>query len=69
VSGIRTGKADVEPSKPSHTEGVRQGNEPGSYDKQVGHHGDGRSDARRSTGVNPKSRNPIDPAMPNLSPA
>ncbi len=69
MAEIRLGKPDVKPDLPSHTKGVREGNEEGAYDKQIGHHEDGRSDARRSTGVNPKARNPIDPDMPSLSPA
>jgi len=44
------------------------GNQSGNYEKQVGHLSDGRSTAERSTGVNPKARNPIDPRMPNLPP-
>jgi hypothetical protein len=49
--------------------GVKQGNSKGNYQRQPGHHPDGTSDARRSTGVNPERRDPIDPRMPNLSPA
>jgi len=45
-----------------------QGNSTGNYEKQAGHLPDGRSTAERSTGINPKSRNPIDPRMPNISP-
>ena len=30
---------------------------------------DGRSTAARSTGINPGMEEPIDPRMPNLSPA
>ena len=33
------------------------------------HFADGRSSAERSTGINPKGAEPIDPRMPNLSPA
>jgi len=33
-----------------------------------GHLADGRSTAKRSTGINPKGAEPIDPRMPNLSP-
>jgi hypothetical protein len=36
---------------------------------QPGHLADGRSTAERSTGINPKAHEPIDPRMPNLSPA
>lgn len=66
---IRTGTPDVEPDKPSHVSGVRQGNAPGSWQKQPGHLADGKADARRSTGINAGNRNPIDPRSPNLSPA
>jgi hypothetical protein len=53
----------------AHTPGVRQGNATGNYEKQSGHEPDGRSTAERSTGINAKAREPIDPRMPNLSPA
>ena len=66
---IRTGRADVTPSTPSHTPGVRQGNRPGNYERMPGHLPDGRSTARRSTGIAPESKDPIAPDMPNLSPA
>jgi len=35
----------------------------------AGHKPDGTSTAVRSTGVNAKDEEPIDPRMPNLSPA
>jgi hypothetical protein len=57
------------PDKPAHVKGINQGNSRGNYEKQTGHRPDGTSTARRSTGVNPKGREPIDPRMPNLSPA
>lgn len=65
---IRVGKPQVRPAKPSHVAGVREGNEPGSYRSQPGHRPDGTSTARRSTGINYRNRNPIDPSSPNLSP-
>ena len=65
---IKVGKPDVKPDTPSHTAGSKQGNE-GPYDKQKGHNPDGTSTAERSTGVNPEGEQPIDPSMPNLSPA
>lgn len=52
---------------PSHTPGINQGNAIGNYESQAGHNPDGTSTARRSTGVN--AEEPIDPSMPNLSPA
>lgn len=69
MAAIRVGKPDVKPDASAHTKGVPQGNAPGSYEKQAGHHPDGTADARRSTGVNPKEHNAILPVMPNLSPA
>jgi hypothetical protein len=48
--------------------GIQQGNQPGAWDRMRGHLADGRVNARRSTGVNPKGANPIDPRMPNLPP-
>jgi hypothetical protein len=78
IANIRVGKPDVAPDAPAHTPGVRQGNEPGSMDRDPGlqtiqgpeHAGNiGKGTARRSTGVNPRAKNPIDPSSPNLSPA
>lgn len=57
------------PDMPAHTPGINQGNSKGNYEKMSGHKPDGRSTAERSTGVNSKAREPIDPSMPNLSPA
>jgi len=57
------------PDLPAHTPGINQGNSKGNYEKQSGHKADGTSTAERSTGVNPDQRDPIDPSMPNLSPA
>jgi hypothetical protein len=53
---------------PAHTPGIKQGNSKGNYESQIGHHPDGTSTAQRSTGVNSKAQEPIDPSMPNLSP-
>ena len=68
MADIRVGKPDVSPDLAAHTPGVMQGNSRGNYDKQDGHNADGRSTAKRSTGVNSKAMEPIDPSMPNLSP-
>jgi hypothetical protein len=68
MADIRVGKPDVSPDAPSHVPGIAQGNAPGNYEKQAGHKPDGRSTAKRSTGVNPDAMEPIDPSMPNLSP-
>jgi hypothetical protein len=54
---------------PTHIKGVKQGNSKGNYERQSGHNADGTSDQRRSTGINAGARQPIDPRMPNLSPA
>ena len=53
----------------NHVKGIKQGNATGNYEKSTGHNADGTSDQRRSTGVNAAAREPIDPRMPNLSPA
>ena len=66
---LRQGDADVAHDTPSHVSGIKSGNTTGNYDKQPGHKPDGRVTARRSTGVNPKAHEPIDPSMPNLPPA
>jgi hypothetical protein len=65
VKAGRGPKADL----PTHTPGINQGNSKGNYEKQGGHNPDGTSTAERSTGVNSAGREPIDPSMPNLSPA
>jgi hypothetical protein len=65
---IKTGKADIDTQSLGHTPGVRQGNSTGNYESMDGHLPDGRATSERSTGINPKAANPIDPRMPNLSP-
>jgi hypothetical protein len=57
------------PDMPAHVRGIHQGNSVGNYLKQPGLNPDGTSTAERSTGVDAEHRNPIDPRMPNLSPA
>jgi hypothetical protein len=52
----------------THVAGIKQGNSKGNYEAQAGHEPDGRSSAERSTGINAKAREPIDPRMPNLPP-
>lgn len=69
MPNIILGKAEVAPDLPAHTPGINQGNAKGNYEKMKGHNPDGSSTALRSTGVNPKAQEPIDPSMPNLSPA
>lgn len=65
---VTTGEAQVKPDDPSHVKGIKQGNSRGNYEKMSGHNPDGTSSSERSTGIDPKSKNPIDPSMPNLSP-
>jgi hypothetical protein len=65
---VKTGTPDVRPDAPAHTPGIREGNALGAYERMAGHMPDGSSTSRRSTGINPKGANPIDPRMPNLSP-
>jgi hypothetical protein len=69
VLNLILGKREVTPDLPSHTPGINQGNAKGNYDKMAGHKRDGTSTSERSTGVNAGAQEPIDPSMPNLSPA
>ena len=62
-------KAGPKPDAPAHVKGIKSGNSTGNYEKQEGWNPDGTTTARKSTGVNPKGREPIDPSMPNLPPA
>ncbi|HLV61225.1 MAG TPA: hypothetical protein VKY51_07475 [Fredinandcohnia sp.] len=69
---LRVGRPHTSPTKPSHVPGVPMGNDPGRYPRTAGMRrtGDGRLlvNARRSTGINARRRNPIDPNSPHLSP-
>ncbi len=73
IANVRVGRPDVTPWKPSHVRGIREGNAEGHLKREKGiqPYGDleARGTAARSTGINPKARNPILPAMPNLSPS
>ena len=69
MSFIRKGDDDAKPDVPGHIRGVFMGNAPGNFAKQDGHEPDGTVTARKSTGINASSREPIDPRMPNLPPA
>lgn len=81
IENIKVGTQDVGMSQPAHVPGVRQGNSGVAPRKQKGFlanggNGNGKQlrgtahgSAQRSTGINPEARNPIDPRMPNLSPA
>jgi hypothetical protein len=72
IANVRVGEPDVKATAPSHVRGIRGGNTAGDFERQQGiyHKGLGaRGTARRSTGIDSDARNPIDPRMPNLSPA
>lgn len=69
IFGSSSGKGVGDPQAAAHTRGIKEGNARGNYEKMPGHLPDGTSTAERSTGINPGSREPIDPRMPNLSPA
>jgi hypothetical protein len=72
VDNLWVGKAQVDPAAPAHQRGIRQGNKHGSIARERGIHPTGawsaRGSAERSTGINARARNPIDPRSPNLSP-
>lgn len=70
-ANLRVGKAMVKAWWPSHVAGVHEGNHPQRYRRSVGMKPKGEglvAVARRSTGVNPRKHNAIDPQMPNLYP-
>ncbi|MBW1596890.1 hypothetical protein [Streptomyces sp. JJ38] len=67
--GISVGRPDVSLDAAAHVGGVRRGNETGGYKHQRGHRDDERSTARRSTGISARHHEPVQPDMPNLSPA
>ncbi len=73
VSNVRVGKPDTKPSASSHTKGIREGNEGRGAERddglEVGEEGILRATGRRSTGINAKDREPIDPRSPRLTPA
>jgi hypothetical protein len=72
ISGnIVVGNPDVEPSAASHTSGVREGNWRKSMIHELAEkrHFLARATPRRSTGINPRAEQPIDPRMPVLTPA
>jgi hypothetical protein len=69
MAKLKLGKPDKATDAPTHVKGIKQGNSTGNYEKQDGHHPDGRASAAKSTGINAGSREPIDPRMPNLPPA
>lgn len=78
MANLKVGQPDTRMDAPAHTPGVAQGNDPGGIEGDPGIHYTGetgagrptaRSTARKSTGVNPESRDPVDPSSPNLPPA
>jgi hypothetical protein len=73
VDNLRVGKPQVDPAAPAHQRGIHQGNRRGNLKKQPGIRPmdawTARGTARRSTGINARARNPIEPSMPNLSPS
>lgn len=69
---LKVGKRDVKLDASSHVRGVREGNRKGGFERMPGvsrEKGELEATARRSTGICADAREPIDPAMPNLSPA
>ena len=62
-------KPEVTPSLSAHTPGINEGNSKGNYEKNAGFKPDGTGTAARSTGIDVGQHEPIDPSMPNLSPA
>jgi len=77
IANIRIGRAQGQQSASAHVPGVKQGNAPArgnrvGLERESGIHagpdGGARATARRSTGINPKAHDPIDPRMPNLPP-
>ncbi len=72
IDNIVVGRAQVKPSAPSHSIGVREGNKRKSMMREPGLIQQGpvmaTATARRSTGINAKEHGPIDPRMPVLTP-
>lgn len=72
IANVTVGKPVVKPTTPGHVPGVFQGNHPhfGQRPKGIQEYGGyAEGTARRSTGIRPNEHAPIDPRMPNLSPA
>jgi hypothetical protein len=76
VANVRVGKAEGQQTTASHTAGVKRGTAPRGFQKEEGIEDappgakpDGaRATGRRSTSINPKGHEPIDPRMPKLAP-
>ena len=69
MARLKVGRPDTVQDISAHTPGVNQGNSKGNYEATPGMLSDGRRTAESVTGVNPSGHEPIDPSMPNLSPA
>jgi hypothetical protein len=69
MAKLKLGRPQTKMDHPVHVKGIHQGNSVGNYESQPGHNPDGTSTQERSTGIDAKAREPIDPRMPNLSPA
>lgn len=77
VANVHVGKAEGRQSRSAHTPGVKRGTAPRGFQKEEGIEDappgaklDGaRATGRRSTSINPKGHEPIDPRMPKLAPA
>ncbi len=67
MANVSTGTPSAQAADSTHVKGINEGNAKGNYEQMVGHLPDGTSTAARSTGVT--RTEPIDPSMPNLSPA
>ena len=65
MGSIRVGHAQAKPDTPRHVPGLHQGNRGGH---QSGHHEDGTSDARRSTGIHWQRHDALLKEMPSISP-
>jgi hypothetical protein len=72
IGNISVGKPDTAPDASAHSRGVREGNGRRVIARQPGIKLVGRlmaiATVRRSTGINAKARQPIDPRMPVLTP-
>lgn len=72
IANVKVGKPHTSPSSPSHVDGVKQGNSVGNMSKEAGFVPEDEvtlATPRRSTGIGAEHREPIDPAMPCLTPA
>jgi len=71
ISNVKVGVPDTSPSFSSHVKGVREGNNPNETKKELTRDTGNKAEAAltRSTGINAKSKKPIDPKMPTLTPA